>query len=150
LRESLRPLVVDVERFRTSPRDGHVSAAVEHDTHALRAAGMWGGSSELDRMQVAHLPVEVAAETLERSFPERLRQVVAAFRVNGSRSAPQSRSRAARAARMLEEQQVAAVVAVTGPRRCEGCGERLPALARSDARYCSVRCRVAAHRARAA
>ncbi len=27
---------------------------------------------------------------------------------------------------------------------------RLPALARSDARYCSVQCRVSAHRARAA
>lgn len=30
----------------------------------------------------------------------------------------------------------------------EGCDERLPVLARSDARFCSTRCRVAAHRSR--
>jgi hypothetical protein len=39
-------------------------------------------------------------------------------------------------------------VAVT--RRCAVCGDALPALARSEARYFSVRCRVAAHRHRQA
>lgn len=34
-------------------------------------------------------------------------------------------------------------------RKCERCGARLDALARRDARFCSTRCRVAAHRARA-
>jgi len=101
-------------------------------------------------MQVAHLPVEVAAETLEASFPERLGRVVAAFRRNGSRFRPHGRSRAARLLAMFEEQQVTAVAAVTGPRRCDGCGDRLRVLARSDARYCSARCRVASFRARAA
>lgn len=33
-------------------------------------------------------------------------------------------------------------------RTCERCGDRLAAMARSDARFCSSRCRVAAHRER--
>jgi primase-polymerase (primpol)-like protein len=32
--------------------------------------------------------------------------------------------------------------------RCERCGGSLPVLARKDARFCSTRCRVAAHRAK--
>lgn len=32
-------------------------------------------------------------------------------------------------------------------RKCDRCGSRLDVLARSDARFCSTRCRVAAHRA---
>lgn len=35
-------------------------------------------------------------------------------------------------------------------RACERCGGDLPLLARADARFCSTRCRVAAHRARQA
>jgi hypothetical protein len=49
----------------------------------------------------------------------------------------------------LAKREVAVLLAVTR-RRCVSCSRRLPALARSDARYCSGRCRVSAHRARAA
>jgi len=37
---------------------------------------------------------------------------------------------------------------VSGFRWCLRCGDPLPAGSRSDARYCSTACRVAAHRAR--
>lgn len=39
----------------------------------------------------------------------------------------------------------------TGPRRkriCQQCGKSLPENSRADRKYCSVRCRVAAHRER--
>ena len=125
--------------------------------HELRGVG---GSTELDRAAVAHLPVEEAAAELEHTFPERVAGYLRAFVTRNPRPTPlgngqPGRSRAARLHRLLAERtgeakgQVTDVVAVTR-RRCLTCSGRLPALARSDARYCSVRCRVAAYRVRVA
>ena len=114
----------------------------------VHARGVWGGTLDLERLAVRHLPPEQAVLELERDFPKRLRRRVAAFR----RDVPKNprhlpKGRVARVLNMLDSGHAA----VTGlPRRCACCRTPLPALARSDARYCSVRCRVAAHRGRAA
>src|SRR5205823_10908833 len=123
----------------------------------------WDDSTRPDG--VANLSIERAVSRLERSFPERFARELRAF-VAHSPKPPQrkdgrpGKGRSARLHRLLaartreaqetEAAEVRAEIAVTGRRACAGCSGPIPVLARSDARYCSVRCRVAAHRGRAA
>jgi Transcription factor WhiB len=148
LDDALTPVHIVVERGNDFPT-----------TLGGTMAGVWGGTTEDERMtaQNAGLSVDQAAEVFERTFPERLARQV---RLALADKSPDDgyRKRRERLRRLLAEQQVTPPVAVTGDlvervrrgRCCVGCGDRLPALARSDARFCGVRCRVAAHRARAA
>ena len=125
---------------------------------------MWGGTSEIDRLSMAHLPIEEAISELEQTLPERLATELRAFLARHPRPVPRKngqpgKSRTARLHRLLAEWthgaqgteaangKVRAFVAVTSRRSCAGCSGHLPALARADARYCSGRSRVAAHRA---
>jgi hypothetical protein len=136
LAEGLRDIRIDLD-----PR----SDAQTHPSATVPADGVWGGTTTADRTGVRHLPRAEAAAVLEGSFPARLARHVEAFRRRVRATPDQRRSRRVR---RLLAMLAAGRVAVTG--RCAVCGVRLPALARSDARYCSVRCRVAAYRARAA
>src|SRR5207244_6408540 len=128
-------------------------------------AGLGGGAMELDRLGVAHLPIDRAASRLEQSFPDRLARELRAFlarypKLPLTRHGRPARGRPARLHRLLAEwarevregeaAEVRTEIAVTGWRACAECSGPIPVLARSDARYCSGRCRVAAHRARAA
>jgi hypothetical protein len=102
---------------------------------------------------VSGLSREKALERLERTFPARLQRQAAAFRrrvlANANPHRPRARER--RTLKLLEEVPVAVTEAPAAHRRrCEGCGDRLTALARSDARFCSGRCRMRVHRARVA
>ncbi|HXJ66238.1 MAG TPA: hypothetical protein VNN79_20955 [Actinomycetota bacterium] len=134
-----------VEAWEIRRRDDGHTDVLRSQVHA---AGIWGGTLDLERQAVRHLPSEQAVRELERTFRKRLRRRVAAFRrglPKNSRHVP--KGRVARVLNMLDSGRAA----VTGlPRRCAGCRTPLPALVRSDARYCSVRCRVAAYRVRAA
>jgi hypothetical protein len=76
-------------------------------------------------------PEGEAAALLERSFPARLARHVEAFRRRFGCS-PHPGDRERRLLAML----AGGRVAVTG--RCAVCGDALPSLARSDARYCSL------------
>jgi hypothetical protein len=71
------------------------------------AVGVWGGSSELERQAVRHLPLEEAVERLEAGFPKRLAERVEAFRIRDrskSRShGPRVRRVRALLAKMAEE-----------------------------------------------
>jgi hypothetical protein len=75
------------ECLRESLRRVHVKLSDEAATEAA-AAGVWGGSTEWDRRAVRHLPREDAAAELERTFPERLAQRVAAFQAAHSNGHP--------------------------------------------------------------
>jgi hypothetical protein len=97
---------------------------------------------------LGEIPIGEAVESLEHTFPTRLAAVARVFERSRARRVAKS-GRAARARDLLAKPEVAELLAVTR-RRCVSCSGRLPALARSDARYCSVRCRVAALRVRAA
>ncbi len=103
---------------------------------------------EAERVALWDVPIGEAVKRLERTFPARLAAVARVFERSRARRVAKS-GRAARARDLLAKREVAVLLAVTR-RRCVTCSRRLPALARSDARYCSVRCRVSAHRARIA
>ena len=111
---------------------------------ALSVDGIRGGTTTVDRRSVSGLSRERAIAELERTFPARLQRHAVDFRRRLLAKAHGPNKRVRRILKLLAERRVAVTP------RCEGCGEQLPALARSDARFCSVRCRVAAHRARAA
>jgi ribosomal protein S27AE len=137
LREGLTRFPAPMQDAETSSGRG---APVRLD---VRSVGVWGGSMDVDRFHVAHLPPEAAIAELERTFPKRLAKRIRAFpRADrggvGNRTV--RRVRAILAARRP--------AAHTRP-RCARCGTVLPALSRSDRRFCG-RCQVASYRARAA
>jgi len=147
LREGVTLLAFPLPRWDSSQGRLKLSA-----TTTIRLRGVWGGTHDLDRMAVAGLPVEQAVERLERTFPARLARELRAFRArhpSTRRDGHPAAGRVGRLHRLLANGQGMRLLAVTR-RRCESCDGRLPALARSDARFCSLRCRVSAHRARAA
>jgi hypothetical protein len=45
----------------------------------LPTAGVWGGSTEIERLAVKTLPLAEAAEVLERTLPVRIEKRIAAF-----------------------------------------------------------------------
>jgi hypothetical protein len=112
--------------------------------------GDLGGHVRPRPRSVRHLSVAEAVEVLERSFPKRLAKRVRAFeRADHRVGNPTVR----RVRTILAGRRPVAVTGSLGAgksRRCPTCSRKLPALARSDARYCSGRCRVSTHRARAA
>jgi hypothetical protein len=113
----------------------------------ITTVGVWGGSSDRDRWGVRHLPVDEAIEVLDRTFHQRLEARIAAFR----RGSMKGRW-AERLGAMLAEREATVYTHASVTRRrvlCGRCRGRLPA-GRRDRVYCSVRCRVAAHRARVA
>ena len=137
-----------VEEWQVSKRDDGHADVLRSQIHAV---GVWGGTLDVDRLAVRHLPPADAVRELERTFPARLRVRVAAFRRDQSRPGRYGRRTRLRILNLLEAGPLAVTAApTTRRRRCAGCRERLHILARSDARYCSVRCRVAAYRVRAA
>jgi hypothetical protein len=121
-----------------------------HDSNrpktTIHVDGVWGRTTTVDRRSVSGLSRDKALARLERTFPARLQRHALAFRrkVLANANPYRQRARERRVLKLLEERRL------TVTPRCEGCGEKLPTLARSDARYCSVRSRVAAHRGRAA
>jgi len=120
----------------------------ESGPHRVMLAGVWGGTVEAERVALWDVSIGEAVERLERSFPARLAAVARAFERSRARRVAKS-GRAARARDLLAKREVAVLLAVTR-RCCVSCSRRLPTLARSDARFCSVRCRVAAHGGRQA
>lgn len=145
LTEAMTPIVSPIRRWDDAAGEfGRQDAG----SNGLMLSGTWGGTSEADRVAVGLLPIAMAVDQLEASFPQRLAAEAQMFeRQWAGRTA--RRSRAGRVRAMLAKPEVATLLAVTR-RRCLACSGRLPALARADARYCGTRCRVAAHRARAA
>ena len=121
-----------------------LSHASNRPSTSVVVDGIWAGTTYADRERVNGLPRYKAVRQLARSFPARLRRQAGAFRRRLLANARRPNYRERRVLKLLEESRVAVT------RRCEGCAERLPVLARSDARYCSVRCRVAAYRTRVA
>jgi Transcription factor WhiB len=143
LLEAMTPIVSPFHRW-----DPETEKIRESGPHRVMLGGVWGGTTEAERVALGDVPIGKAVERLERSFPVRLATVARVFERSRARRVAKS-GRAARARDLLAKPEVAVLLAVTR-RRCVTCSRRLPALARSDARYCSVRCRVATHRARAA
>jgi hypothetical protein len=47
--------------------------------HGLPTAGIWGGSTEIERLAVKTLPLADAANVLERTLPVRIEKRIAAF-----------------------------------------------------------------------
>ncbi len=45
----------------------------------LPTAGIWGGSTEIERLALKHLPLEQAADVLESTLPTRIERRIAAF-----------------------------------------------------------------------
>jgi hypothetical protein len=133
LREGLREVHVELDPLARGSSRPTVTAAVD---------GIWGGTLWSERVAVRHLPPEAAIAKLERTFPRRLRRQVAAFRRRTAALGHRLVARDRLILKMLEDRRAAV------SRHCQRCGNALPTLARSDARYCSVRCRVAAWRAR--
>jgi hypothetical protein len=147
LREALEPVEFDAEMYRTNVTTdrNHADTAFRPTPQRITMTGVWGGTTDEDRLALRDMPICEALERLEASFPRRLAAVARAFKRSRTwRRA--KRGRPARAKALLANPQVATLLAVTRG-RCLACSSRLPALARSDARYCGVRCRVAAHRA---
>jgi hypothetical protein len=143
LLEAMTPIASPFHRW-----DPETEKMRESGPHRVMPAGVWGGTTEAERVALGDVPIGEAVERLERSFPARLAAVARVFERSRARRVAKG-VRAARAKDLLAKREVAVLLAVTR-RRCVSCSRRLPALARSDARYCSGRCRVAAHRARAA
>jgi Transcription factor WhiB len=143
LLEAMTPIVSPFQRW--DPETGKIR---ESGPHRVMLAGVWGGTTEAERVALGDVPIGKAVERLERGFPARIAAVARIFERSRARRVAKS-GRAARAKALLAKREVAVLLAVTR-RHCVACPRRLPALARSDARYCSARCRVAAHRARAA
>jgi len=69
LRSSLVPITIPGV-VRETPSGRGMMSRPEH----LRVMGVWGGSSEYDRTQLKHLPVEERVEELELTLGERIRQ----------------------------------------------------------------------------
>jgi hypothetical protein len=129
-------------------RDIRIDLAPLSDAHTRPSAtvpadGIWGGSTTFDRARVRDLPRAEALARLGRSFPDRLQRSLSAFRRRSGRMALGPRGR--RLVKMVEDGDLAAQTVAA-----KDAAAPLPALARSDARYCGIRCRVAAHRARVA
>jgi hypothetical protein len=141
LLEAMTPIISRFHRW-----DPETEKIRESGPHRVMLAGVWGGTTEAERAAMGDVPVPEAVERLERTFPQRLAAVACAFERNRARRVAKS-GRAARARDLLAKRQAVTLLAVTR-RRCVSCSRRLPAMARSDARYCSGRCRVKAHRGR--
>ena len=135
LAEAFREIRVDLDPLSDAPTRPSTSVCVE---------GIWGGTTYVDRERVRGVAPDKAVKRLERTFPARLQRQAAAFRRRLLAKPRKPNQRERRVLNMLEQTHIAVT------RRCAGCRTRLPALARSDARFCSGRCRVAAHRAWAA
>jgi hypothetical protein len=142
LHEGMTPIVSPFQRWDPE------TEKIRESGCRVMLAGVWGGTTETERVALGDVPIGEAVERLERSFPTRLAAVARVFERSRARRVANS-GRAARAREPLAKREVAVLLAVTR-RRCVSCSRRLPALARSDARFCSVRCRVAAHRGRQA
>jgi len=142
LREAMTPVTGPLPRWNSTAEQVRGEVGI----HRVMLGGVWGGATEVERVALRDVPIPEAVERLERTFPKRLDAVARAFeRTFAGRIA--KRYRPARARQLLAKPEVAALLAVTR-RRCLSCSRRLPALGRTDARYCSVRCRVSAHRAK--
>jgi hypothetical protein len=113
--------------------------------------GTWGGSFEYDRNQLRGMSTDDTIEELERTFPDRLAVRIEAWR------AGLAERRAKHGAVRNRDKRLEAMfgtVTATTPRparpRCLRCSERFSWRTRSDARYCSSRCRQADYRSRRA
>jgi hypothetical protein len=139
LLEAMMPIVSHPPRWDAKSERLQVSNA---GSTRIMLSGVWGGTLEAERSPLWNVPISEAVEQLERTFPVRLARFARAF--EGSRAQRRAQTgRPARAKALLAKPEVAVLLAVTG-RRCPTCSRRLPALCRADARYCGVRCRVAA------
>jgi hypothetical protein len=131
-------------------------------TEITRSFGIWGGTIQKERMAVEHLPISEAADILEAGFPERIERRIAAWKAHRAARKPKITKagkpyvhnvRSDRIILALLERRArrGAGVTSTAPLpACSRCGEKFSWRTRSDARYCSSRCRQADYRSRLA
>jgi hypothetical protein len=75
----------------------------EHESGvSIRAVGVWGATTEVDRAAMTYLPIPKAIARLEAGLPQRVRARVEAFEASRAKAVHQSK-RAERVQRMLDE-----------------------------------------------
>ena len=130
--------------------------------------GVWGGTTEYDRIHTLDLPLEERIRVLEAGFADRLSARVEAWKTSvltHPRTYHRSDHQLAQWLDVdLPRRERVYAPRVTAPSsrpaavdppaaRCRLCtrrGERRPWYQRADARYCSARCKQAAYRDRVA
>lgn len=167
LLEGLNPPTIPVLLVINEKADTENVALGQHQRsaeHVPHVYGVWGGSNEYDRYQVRDLDLTSQARELERTFPERLdartqawRSMVAARRMRswrdrlvaeflGEELPPRPPKSAPVAKFPIQRRRVTAAPSRPALSVCAACGSRMAWNRRSDASYCSTRCRVSAWR----
>ncbi len=101
LLERMTPIVSPFQRW-----DPETEKMRESGPHRVMLAGVWGGTTEAERVALWDVPIGEAVERLERTFPARLAAVARAFERSRARRVAKS-GRAARARDLLAKREAA-------------------------------------------